>query len=135
MKAKEYLVKKGHLKEAGRGRLSAEHRAIIMAAVAEGIHIEGYSVNTAPATENKPVVKVVKADPNAVYDVPDETRPERDWAASVNNKTVGMRTVCNMCTNSLTHCHCQFPKVWIDHEREGIVTFSPRKEPLKNKRW
>lgn len=132
MKPKEYLVKEGHIKVAGRGRLSRENIAIIEAAVARGVAIEGYSVST-PATASEPA-EVKRAAPAVdVYDVPDEKRPERDWeAVRVNDQTViGMRTVCNVCRNSLNYCWCQFPMVWAGHNHQSEVYFKPRTTPVK----
>lgn len=136
MKPKEYLVKHGHIKEAGRGRLSKEHIAIIEAAVRNGAVIEGYSVSTAASTsDDKPAEVKKSVDPNAIQDVPEETRPEREWVARrvSDGKFVGMRTVCNRCKNSLTHCLCHVSMVWADHNTEVAVEFVPRgpKQVLK----
>lgn len=130
MKPKEYLVKHGHIKEAGRGRLSKEHIAIIEEAVKGGAFIEGYSIST-PANDAEPV-EVKRAPAVDVYDVPDEVRPERDWEAySESGAAVGMRTICNLCGNSLNYCHHQTPVVWVDHKTMTGVVFSPRKTPVK----
>lgn len=130
MKPKEYLVKHGHMKEAGRGRLSKEHIAIIEQAVKSGAFIEGYSIST-PANDEPAEVK--RAPAVDVYDVPDEKRPERDWEARrVNDQTlIGMRTPCNVCKNSLNYCLCQFPMVWVNHIHQSEVVFEPRKNPVK----
>lgn len=132
MKPKEYLVKEGHIKVAGRGRLSREQIAIIEAAVSNGVAIEGYSVST-PATASEPAEVKRAVSAVDVFDVPDEKRPERDWeAVRVNDQTtIGMRTVCNTCKNSLNYCLCQFPMVWVGHNHQSEVTFVPRKTPMK----
>ena len=132
MKPKEWLVANGHLKEAGRGRMSREHIALIQKAVAEGAEIEGYSTPK-PATVKVSEPKAEKVESTGIVDVPDMVRHENDWQAYVDTREVGMRTVCNGCSNSLTHCYCKFPKVWLDHTREGVVVFKQRTTPRK--RW
>jgi hypothetical protein len=132
MKPKEWLVAQGHLKEAGRGRMSREHIALIQAAVASGVEIEGYSTpKPAPVKAVEP--KPEKVESTGIVDVPETVRHEADWQAFVDNREVGMRTVCNGCGNSLTHCYEKFSKVWIDHTREGVVVFKQRTTPRK--RW
>lgn len=129
MKPKEYLVKHGHMKEAGRGRLSKEHIAIIEAAVKGGALIEGYSISTPTNDEPAEVKRSAAVD---VYDVPDEKRPERDWEARLEDgSSIGMRTVCNTCKNSLNYCLCAYPLVWMGHNHESAVSFMPRKTPVK----
>lgn len=132
MKPKEYLVKHGHIKVAGRGRLSRENIAIIEEAVKNGALIEGYSTST-PADESNPteVKRAIVGD--AIFDIPDETRPERNWEAKreSDGKPIGMRTVCNRCGNSLTHCLHATPVVWVDHNRQSEVVFVPRTTPVK----
>lgn len=132
MKPKEWLVANGHLKEAGRGRMSREHIALVKAAAEAGADIEGYSTpKSAPVKATEP--KTEKVESTGIVDVPDVVRPESEWQAYVDNREVGMRTVCNGCKNSLTHCFCSFPKVWLDHAREGVVVFKQRTTPRK--RW
>lgn len=130
MKPKEYLVKHGHLTEVGRGRLSAAHIEIIRKAVAAGENIEGYSV-TKPTTAAAGEPKVERAPRgDTIPDVPEESRPEKDWTAYRHEDgkkvDVGMRTVCNNCGSSLTYCRDRKPVVWVDHERESVVYFKPR---------
>lgn len=133
MKPKEWLVAQGHLKEAGRGRMSREHIALIHKAVAEGVEIEGYSTpKPAPMKASEPKAEA-KVESTGIVDVPDEVRPESEWQAFVDNREIGMRTVCNGCGNSLTHCYEKFPRVWLDHAREGAVSFKPRSTPRQ--RW
>lgn len=133
MKPKEWLFKNGHIEVIGRGRLSAAHIALIHEAVANGVQIEGYSVSKTDISTDKPEpVKVerIAHDPNRVVDVPDIARDERDFMAyrSENGKRieVGMRTVDNNCGSSLTYCHCESPRVWVDYDREAVVHFTSR---------
>lgn len=133
MKPKEYLLKHGHISEIGRGRLSAAHIAIIKEAVAKGENIEGYSVSTAPATSAKPAAEVTReARSDSIMDVPDESRPEKEWSAyrfeDGKQVPVGIRTVCNNCGSSLSYCHDRKPVVWVDHETEAVVYFKPRSQ-------
>lgn len=137
MKPKEYLLKHGHIDSIGRGRLSREHIAIIEKAVAEGVNIEGYSVSSKPTAETPKVAREPRAD--TIPDVPDESRPEKNWQAyrksGVDIVDVGMRTVCNNCGSSLTYCRCPKPVVWVDADIEAVVYFKPRTSPLPTKRW
>ena len=133
MKPKEWLYANGHISKIGRGRMSAEHIALVKEAVANGVKIEGYetvksskpSVSTEKPTA--PAVERTKIDPNRVIDCPDPLRDEREFDAfvTVDGKTskIGKRTVCNGCGNSLSWCWCPTPSVWVDHTREAVVTF------------
>ena len=131
MKPKEWLHKNGHIETIGRGRLSAAHIALINEAVANGVQIEGYSVVT-PTKESTgaPEVKRTAVDPNRVVDVPDVARDERTTMAFYRNDgkvvEIGMRTVDNVCGNSLTYCRCESPRVWVDYDQQVVVNFKPR---------
>ena len=136
MKPKEWLYKNGHIKKEDvnrRGRLSGAHKSLIEAAVAKGEKIDGYAVVGKPTAQtDKPAsVERVKHDPNRLVDVPDMRRDEREWSASVtvDGKTlpVGFRTVCNGCGNSLGWCYEETSRVWVDSNREAVVTFKPQK--------
>lgn len=140
MKPKEWLHKNGHIDNPNqRGRLSAAHKSLIEQAVRDGVNIDGYAVSTVqPKTEDEkalPKVERRAAPSDRLIDVPDEARSESDWEAYTASGPVGMLTVCNVCHSSFTYCHCQHPRVWVDHETEGVVFFKPRKTPLSNKRW
>ena len=135
MKPKEWLKKNGHIETVGRGRLSAAHIALIKEAVANGAIIEGYAatapVKTADASASaKPTVEKVKTDPNRLVDVPDMRRDERDWSATVKvdgkDREIGFRTVCNGCGSSLGWCYEETSRVWVDSDREAVVTFKPK---------
>ena len=143
MKPKEWLLKNGHIKEIGRGRMSREHISLIEKAVKDNpnLVIEGYSNYTVPksiVSEAKTTVKTEKPEFVGIADVPDPRRDERTVEAytySDGNKVpVGMRTVCNICKCSLNYCPCETPRVWVDHEHEGVVLFATRKQPT-NVMW
>lgn len=139
LKPKQWLVQNGHMpagSENRRGRLSREHIALITAAVASGAAIEGYSAvpvveKPAPATR-KPVVESAR-----VFDMPDIARDERTTEAyrfeDGKAVSIGMRTVDNVCGNSLTYCRCEQPRVWVDHTREAMVLFKPLVRTTKGK--
>jgi len=133
IKPKQWLYDNGHTTTVGgRGRMSKEHKALILAAVESGVDIEGYAVvERATAATNKPAkAERVKVDPNRVVDVPDETRNEREVMAyymeGPKRVEVGMRTVDNNCGSSLTYCPCESPRVWVDHDRQVVVNFRSR---------
>lgn len=135
IKPKQWLYDNGHLPSPkGRGRVSKEHKALIMQAVADGVAIEGYAVTErATVASDKPAkVERVKADPNRVLDVPDMRRSESMWTASVEvdgkRKEIGFRTVCNGCGSSLGWCYEEQSTVWVDHDTSAVVLFSPRKK-------
>lgn len=132
MKPKEWLLKHGHIASIGRGRLSREHIDLIKDAVKNGAMIEGYSVESAPASTVKTVVKTVKPTGGTdVADIGEPLRDERTLEARAGTQSVGMRTVCNICRNSLTYCFCPQPRVWVDYNRESVVEFVTRKNPSK----
>lgn len=134
-KPKEWLASKGHPVKVGKGRLSAEYKGIIEAALLADpdLRIEGYSVvkdNDANTSTAAPKVERVKADPNRVVDVPDATRDENAVMAYYmegdKRVEVGMRTVDNNCGSSLSYCPCESPRVWVDYDRQVVVNFKPR---------
>ena len=144
MKPKAALVKAGVLpagSENKRGRMSAAHIAECERLVRdEGYTIDGFGISKPTAATDKPaepakVERKAAADPNRIADVPDEARPEAAWEAYrfENGKPVevGMRTVDNVCGSSLNYCHCEAPRVWVDHLSEAVVRFKPRRTPVK----
>jgi hypothetical protein len=140
MRPKDYLYSKGLIDNPKqRGRLSLAHKEIIEQAVRDGVQIDGYSVakSTAPVKDDgTSVPKVERVEKGGIVDIGDETRPEKSWQAHymMDGEKV-MRTVCNTCNSSLTYCHCRTPYVWHDHERQGLVQFSLRKDPLPVNPW
>jgi hypothetical protein len=135
MKPKAALVKAGILpagSENKRGRLSLDmiEKVKELAIANPSWNIEGYEVSKPTAATDKPEVVKVKNNGTGILDVPDEAKSESLWEAFVNDngKTipVGMRTVDNVCGNSLTYCRCASPKIWLDHAREGVVYFKAR---------
>lgn len=133
MKPKEYLFSKGMIQVVGKGRLSREHVQFLKDEAAKGVFIEGYSLVTAPVVAvDKPKAEMPKGE--QIADVGPPLRDETALMAVCDGKEIGMRTICNVCHSSLTYCGCQFPKVNIDHEREGVVVFKPRTTPNR-KRW
>lgn len=134
IKPKIWLRDNGHMtaeEAAKKGRMSLVNKALVEAAVARGVNIEGYSVvrEDSPTGET-PKVERVAVDPNRVVDVPDAYRDERTLMAyhMVEGKRVeiGMRTVDNNCGSSLTYCACESPRVWVDHDHQVVVNFAPR---------
>lgn len=133
IKPKQWLYDNGHTDSlGGRGRMSAAHKALIEAAVASGVNIEGYAVVNRPtiATDKPAEVKRVAPNPNVIADVPDMTRDENEimafYRADGKVVEIGMRTVDNVCGSSLTYCPCESPRVWVDHDQQVVVNFKPR---------
>lgn len=132
MKAKEWLLNNGHIKEITRGRISLDNRALIEDAVRKGAQIEGYSISTAPAAPDAPVAvdKAVVSNEKVIYDIGPERYNENEWIAYIHedgkHKEIGIRTVCNGCGASLTYHMCETPRVWVDYNREAMVNFKPR---------
>jgi len=143
MKPKDWLLKNGHIKEITRGRMSRENIALIEEAVKSGVVIDGYAINKPviksdkPKSDTGPSVEKVSINANRIADVPDETRPESQWEAHTYvdgvKRKVGMRTVCNICNNSLTYCYCRTPLVTVDTDTAKMVTFTVRTTPLPNR--
>jgi hypothetical protein len=137
MKPKMWLKENGFPDiKLGKGRMSGEQVEAVKAAVARGVHIEGYSAGPAPVNSTEtPEVKRVAVDGSRVVDVPDESRRPEDWQAYTSNGEIGIKTVCNLCKSSLTYCRCGQPKVWLDSDLEGVVWFKPRTVPLPSRPW
>lgn len=142
MKAKEWLLKNGHIKAITRGRISLENRALIEEAVRNGANIEGYSVSTAPVKDETPAV-VTKAAPvsseKIIHDIGPERYDEREWIAFIyedgKQKEIGIRSVCATCGASLTYHVCESPRVRVDYDQTAVVNFKPRTTPLQAKRF
>jgi hypothetical protein len=139
VRPKEWLHANGHIENPNqRGRLSAEHKALIEAAVRQGVKIDGYAVSAKPAEGAEVAVEKVSVDANRIYDIPDETRPETSWTAHVyiggDKHAVGMRTVCELCSNSLTYCHCRGPVVSVGNETY-LVMFAARPAGDRINKW
>lgn len=135
IKPKEWLYQNGHMtrEEADkRGRMSLANKALVMEAVRNGVAIEGYAIVDRPtvATDKPAKVERVAVDPNRVMDVPDMSRDETALMAfyRADGKVIeiGMRTVDNVCGNSLTYCRCESPRVWVDCDSQVVVNFKPR---------
>lgn len=130
MKPKEWLVKNGHIKEAGRGRMSREHRALIEDAMIADpkLVIEGFSVAKPSSTTAKPTVERTAPDTGMV-DVPDIVRDPRDWDAfddTGKRFAIGIKGVCENCRSSVTYCHCPYPVLRVDNDRVSVVTFKSK---------
>lgn len=136
MKPKAALVKDGFVEgdhvwspgdENKRGRLSVAAKARLTELALSGWQIDDYSVTKSADTSKPDTVVKIKTDPNAVVDIPNPTRDEKALEAWSGTVKVGMRTVCNNCRRSLTYCPCEQPRVWLDHETQGVVHFKPVK--------
>lgn len=130
MKPKEWLMKNGHIKEVGRGRMSAAHKALIESALLADpkLVIEGFSVSKPSVATAKPTVERVSTDTGMV-DVPDMVRDPRDWDAfddTGKSFAIGIKGCCENCRNSVTYCHCPFPVLRVDQNRVSVVTFKPK---------
>lgn len=129
MKPKEALVKDGFLppgSENTRGRMSKDAIARCEALAAKGWQIDGFSVTKSVDTSKPDTVLRVKTDSNTVAEIPNPTRDESALQAFSGTIKVGMRTVCNNCRRSLTYCPCESPRVWLDHDTQGVVHFKPK---------
>lgn len=123
----------GHKWTAGdenkRGRLSAAAVRRCEQLAASGVQIDGYVVsssNTGPVADAPVVKKVAQSNVKEVADIGEPYRDENYWTASADGHPVGMRTVDNVCGNSLTYCPCPHPRVWVDFDHEAVVQFSPK---------
>jgi hypothetical protein len=127
MKPKVALVKDGFLppgSENKKGRLSGAAIDRLKELAGQGWDIDGYAVSK-NADSNTVSVEKKAVDPNAVIDIPNIARDEREMRAFTTEGEVGMRTVDNICGASLTYCHCPHPRVWVDFDREAVVYFKP----------
>lgn len=146
MKPKVALVKDGFLppgSENKRGRLSGAAKTRLSELASQGWSIEGYS-KAEPKPEPKPKAERKTAKPKSdesggIFEIPDIVRDETSWQASyqMGGKTieVGMREVCNSCSNSFTHCYCPVTLFNGAGGREVVIDFKPLKNPLPRKKW
>jgi hypothetical protein len=132
MKPKEALVKDGFVEgghtwssgdENKRGRMSKAANERCGELATAGWQIDGFTVGKPDSVTGVSEVVKVKTDPNAVVDIPNPTRDEKAMEAYSGTVKVGMRTVCNNCRRSLTYCPCESPRVWLDHDTQGVVYF------------
>lgn len=126
MKPKVALVKDGFLpagSENTRGRMSKAMIARCEYLVSEkNWDIDGFVKSTVrPKSEtekSEPEVKrVAVTNEKVIADLPPETHNENEYQPFVHvdgkAQKVGKRTVCTTCGNSLTHCWCGDPQVWV----------------------
>lgn len=135
MKPKEWLKKEGHIKEAGRGRMSTAHKALIEAALLAdpNLSIEGFSVSKPAATTGKPAAATVErvSSETGMVDVPDMVRDPRDWEAfddTGKRFAIGIKGVCENCRSSVTYCRCKYSVLRVDNDRVSVVTFKPTRK-------
>ena len=129
MRAKEWLKANGFPDiNLGKGRLSNEQRTAVEAAVAKGVRIDGYQATTNVGAE-APKVERVSPGVTTIADIGEPTRPEAYWIATAGDQVVGNRTVCLNCRCSLTYCKCESPRVNLDYNKVGVVSFKPRPNP------
>lgn len=112
MKPKEYLVSQGVIAHAGRGRLSAAHRALVQKAADNGVFIEGFSKTVNKVTvEKKSKTPKPKID-KEILEIAPFRYDEKAYRAVADDGTVyGMREVCMRCGVSLVAHICDFPIV------------------------
>lgn len=128
MKLKDALVKDGFLKpgEAGRGRPSKAMIERAKELVAEGWTIDGFSAKPTKETD-KPAEVSHKATTNekVISDIPDPTRSENLVPIMPDGKVwpLGIKGICQLCRQSLTHCWHESPVVLLDYKTTGVVTF------------
>ena len=133
MKPKEWLLKNGHIKEAGRGRMSAAHKALIAEALAADptLVIEGYSVSKpAPNTGKPATVTREPVTSTGVADVPEQRRHPDEWEPfddAGNRIPTGIKGICDNCKSSFTYCYCRHSVSILDGGRVSVVTFKPKK--------
>lgn len=128
---KDALVFAGLLdkSKAGRGkpsRLMQEQADMLV--TEHAYRIKGRTVDKS-STSTAPTVQRVKAAVGKVIsDIPDQMRGI-DLIPYVEGKPwkMGIAGCCNLCGNSLTYCPHPEPVVWVDFDRESVVTFRPGK--------
>lgn len=119
---KQWLLSEGHIKEAGRGRISAENLARISKAYESGIRFSDWTPgnteirNGETVTKNSVVPRVL-AEYTILY-------PENQFKAiEANNTERSMRSACNNCRVSLIQCSCGSPRI-VARDGSGSVLVS-----------
>lgn len=133
---KEALFAAGRIEKIGKGRISRENNAWLDEQISTGVFtVAGMNLkaSTGP-TPASPTVERSKANDPGLYDIIDPTRDEKSLEAFAGGESIGMRTVCDNCRISLTHCPCESPRVMVNGS-PSVVSFKPRTTPLPNKRW
>lgn len=140
-KAKEALFAAGRITVIGKGRISRENNAWLDEQIAAGkFTVSGLSVSSNPVitkdsqSTQAVVVKREKIADTGIADIGEPYRNEESTEAFSDNGPVGMRTVCNLCGNSLTYCYHPIPRV---HTLTGEVdvSFKRRVKPLPVNPW
>lgn len=114
--------------EVKRGRPSRQFVEWGEALVREGYLIKGMTISSTPAIkteETKPAeVKRVKRGGTEIAELIPQMRGE-DVIPYVNGKPwrMGIKGTCNLCGNSLTHCPCPKPMVFLDYKTSVAVDF------------
>lgn len=126
MKPKEWLVKNGHIKEAGRGRMSKEQIALVTEA-AKSVYIEGYSTPAlAPVVSvERTIVEKPNGDKTVIEHAP-IIYPHDVYEAVyyINSKrhTADTKQACNQ--HGLSLCGHECPGALISVAKYGTVTIS-----------
>ena len=133
MKPKQWLFDNGHITSMGRGRMSADHKALITAALLADpkLVIEGYSVSKPAPTTGKPAAATVErtTSDTGMVDVPEPVRMADEWEAfddTGKRFAIGIKGVCENCRSSVTYCRCPYPVLRVDNDRVSVVTFKPK---------
>ncbi len=142
IKANDWLLKNGHIKEIKRGRRSAENTALLNQAFADGVKFSDYTPAETTNEAGETVVKNVAspqtreiADIFIRYPGPNgnEYMSNSVWKVTVDGKEVkrsdkdikndwgGMRSACNNCGLSLVGHQCHTPVISINGKATPVL--------------
>lgn len=120
--------------KAGRGKPSSEMQTQADMLVRDyGYRIKGRVVSgvksSTPTAEPAKVERVKTTTGKDISELIPQTRGDDLIPIMPDGKTwpMGIRGLCNACGVSLTHCPCITPRVWLDFQTEGAVTFKVKR--------
>lgn len=137
MSIKDALVHAGLLDKAkaGRGKPSRQMQTDADMLVREyqyrikGRVVSRPSASTAESTQPVTVERVKTTTGKDISELIPQTRGSDLIPIMPDGKVwpLGINGVCNACGVSLTHCPCITPRVWLDFQTEGPVTFKVKR--------
>lgn len=157
MKAKEWLVKEGHIAHAGKGRMSHAHHALLNEAYGNGVRFSNWSPNTVAVmvteTTDKATGEVTETvtahriDGYQANGMPVEIAPYlynhdthaayEDTADGSKGKRRSLREVCSNDGVSLVQCTCGAPRIVATDGRGhvDVTIVAEHSRPLAGNIW
>jgi hypothetical protein len=123
---KQWLLSQGHIKEAGRGRISAENLSRIQEAYESGIRFSDWQPGNTEIRDGN--VTTRNSAPVNVTGTITIHYPEELYKVVEGNGTVrSLKEACNNCRVSLVQCSCGSPRIVARDGRGSVLVSIVRK--------